>query len=446
MPKARENGSAANAAAATARVVDTPLTVAELAAILERIGGVERAPFIAVGVSGGPDSLALMLLADRWARQRGGRAWGLTVDHRLRSESVAEARTVGGWLAARGIPHEILTWTDEKPAAGIQEAARNARYRLLTAWCRANGCLHLLTAHHREDQAETYLIRRGAGSGVDGLAAMSAVRQLPGCRLVRPLLTISRARLTALLTAEAQPFVRDPSNFNPVYERARLRQQASPADMANAAEEARIRGHRRIEREQTLQRLIGSAVGVHPAGFAVIDPAILGDAPVELREPLLERVARCIGGAPYPLRRDRLARLRIALETEPGRARTLGGCGFVPWRSHILVIRELAAAAPAFRLDPGGAVCWDRRFAVLPWPQISDGLTLGHLGPRRVPDLPRYETGLPRLVHAVLPAFWDPGGLVSVPHLGYRRAGAETLPTIVFRPANPLTPAVFTVV
>src|ERR1700733_6695293 len=93
MPKAKENGSVADAAAATGCADETPLTPAELAAILERIGGFESAPFIAVGVSGGPDSLALMLLADRWARQRGGRAWGVTVDHRLRSESAAEART-----------------------------------------------------------------------------------------------------------------------------------------------------------------------------------------------------------------------------------------------------------------------------------------------------------------------------------------------------------------
>ena len=80
-----------------------------------------------------------------------------------------------------------------------------------------------LTAHHREDQTETHLIRRRAGSGVDGLAGMSAVRELAGCRLVRPLLAVPRARLAALLAAEGQPFLRDPSNLNPVFERARLR-------------------------------------------------------------------------------------------------------------------------------------------------------------------------------------------------------------------------------
>jgi tRNA(Ile)-lysidine synthase len=202
-----------------------PFAVEELAAVLAAIGGFESRPAVAVAVSGGPDSLALTLLADRWARRRGGVAWGLTVDHGLRPESAAEARIVAAWLAARGIPHETLVWQGAKPASGIQEAAREARYRLLSEWCRARGILHLFTAHHREDQVETYLIRRRAGSGPDGLAAMSAVRELSGCRLVRPLLAVPRGRLAALLAAEGQPFLRDPSNANPAFERARLRLQ-----------------------------------------------------------------------------------------------------------------------------------------------------------------------------------------------------------------------------
>ena len=207
-----------------------PLTLGELGAALAAIGGFDARPFIAVAVSGGPDSLALTILADRWARERGGRLAALTVDHQLRSESAEEARLVGGWLAARGIAHHVLVWTNTKPATGIQKAARAARYHLLAEWCRAQGCLHLLTAHHREDQAETSLIRRRAGSGIDGLAGMSAVREMPGIRLVRPLLGVAKARLVALLTAERQPFFSDPSNRNPVFERARLRVDASADD------------------------------------------------------------------------------------------------------------------------------------------------------------------------------------------------------------------------
>jgi tRNA(Ile)-lysidine synthase len=153
-----------------------PLTLAEFSAALAWIGHWEHEPFLAVAVSGGADSLALTLLADRWARERGGQICALTVDHRLRPESGEEIRRLQGWLSARAIRHEILAWSGDKPVTGIQEAARAARYALLDDWCRAHGCLHLLTAHHREDQADTYLLRRRAGSGANGLAGMSAIR------------------------------------------------------------------------------------------------------------------------------------------------------------------------------------------------------------------------------------------------------------------------------
>src|ERR1700726_2847734 len=100
-----------------------PLTLGELSTALAAIGGFEARPFMAVAVSGGPDSLALTILADRWARQRGGQLTALTVDHRLRPESAEEARIVGEWLAGRGIAHQVLVWDEAKPRTGIQEAA-----------------------------------------------------------------------------------------------------------------------------------------------------------------------------------------------------------------------------------------------------------------------------------------------------------------------------------
>src|SRR5712671_4814835 len=117
-----------------------PLTLGELSAALAAIGGFEARPLIAVAVSGGPDSLALTILVDRWVRERGGQLAALTVDHRLRSESAEEARILVDWLTLRGIAHHVLVWTGPKPASGIQEAARAARYRLLAGWCRERGC------------------------------------------------------------------------------------------------------------------------------------------------------------------------------------------------------------------------------------------------------------------------------------------------------------------
>jgi tRNA(Ile)-lysidine synthase len=454
MPRPRRSASAADSAVAAA-----PLTLGEVAAALAAIGGFEAAPLIAVAVSGGPDSLALAILAERWAQMRGGRAWGLIVDHRLRPESATEARIVAGWLAARGIAHDILVWIGAKPASGVQEAARAARYRLLGDWCRARGILHLLTAHHREDQAETHQIRRRAGSGVDGLAAMSAVRELPGLRLLRPLLATPKARLAAVLAAEGQPFISDPSNRDPRFERSRLRLDAartagvSPASAAGGTPAVQLEigafGRLRIERERELDRLIGRAVQLHPAGFAALDPAALTAVEPEMAERLLGRIAATIGGAPYPARRERLARLRAGLRDAPGRARTLGGCRFVPWRDRILVMRELAAAAAPARLPSGTQLTWDNRFAI-DVPVGAVGLTLGYLGQAegigREHRAMAERGDLPRLLDRVLPALWDAAGLAAVPHLGYRRGDVSALPRLAFRPANPLTMACFTVV
>ncbi|HEX3882328.1 MAG TPA: tRNA lysidine(34) synthetase TilS [Stellaceae bacterium] len=423
----------------------TPLTLDELTAALARIGGFEPRPLIAVATSGGPDSLALAILADRWARGRGGVAWAVTVDHRLRPESGGEARLVGCWLAAREIPHAILAWDGPKPGAGLQAAAREARYRLLGEWCRSRGCLHLLTAHQRGDQAETYLIRRRAKSGPDGLAAMATVREMAGYRLVRPLLAVPRARLAAFLAAEGQEAIDDPSNRNPAFERARLR--GVPVDEVVFAEIAR-HGRARIAREHAVDRLIARHVILHPAGFALIDPAPILAAESGLAERLFGRLAMTIGGAAYPPRRERLARLRDGLGAVPDRARTLGGCRYVPWRNRVIVMREPAAPAP---LDLGISenLVWDRRFAVS---GTAPGLILACLGRDGVAAVDRdarrgHAPDLPPLVHPSLPALRDgQGRVVAVPHLDWRGAGAGALPGVYFRPVAPLTRAAFTVV
>src|SRR5947209_4190437 len=118
----RRRPKRSGSAVASAMGASAPLTFDEFAAALDRIGGFERQPLVAVAVSGGPDSMALVLLADRWARERGGAVQALTVDHGLRPESTAEARQVAAWLGARGITHATLVWVGDKPGSGILEA------------------------------------------------------------------------------------------------------------------------------------------------------------------------------------------------------------------------------------------------------------------------------------------------------------------------------------
>ena len=185
----------------------------------------KSAPAIVLAVSGGPDSMALMWLAARWrsALARGPRLVAVTVDHGLRTEAAREARDVKRLARSLDVPHRTLRWTGAKPKTGLPAAARAARYRLLAQAARSNGATHILTAHTRDDQAETLLMRMLRGSGIAGLAAMTRVSEREGLWLARPLLDVSKAQLVATLNRARINFADDPTNRDVSYTRPRLR-------------------------------------------------------------------------------------------------------------------------------------------------------------------------------------------------------------------------------
>ena len=162
------------------------------------------------------------MLAARWrsVSKRGPKLLAVTVDHGLRQESAGEARAVKRLARRLGVPHRTLRWQGEKPVTGLQQAAREARYRLLAAFAKSAKARHIVTAHTLDDQAETVLIRMTRGSGVTGLAGMAPVSPLPvggdgGIMLVRPLLEIPKARLVATLARAKIDFADDASNSDP---------------------------------------------------------------------------------------------------------------------------------------------------------------------------------------------------------------------------------------
>jgi tRNA(Ile)-lysidine synthase len=185
----------------------------------------KAAPAIVLAVSGGPDSLALMWLAARWRRAltRGPRLIAVTVDHGLRPEAAREARDVKRLARTLDLPHRTLRWTGTKPKAGLPAAARAARYRLLAKAARSNGATHILTAHTRDDQAETLLMRMLRGSGIAGLAAMARETEREGVWLARPLLDVPKSRLVATLGKAKIAFADDPTNRDMGFTRPRLR-------------------------------------------------------------------------------------------------------------------------------------------------------------------------------------------------------------------------------
>jgi tRNA(Ile)-lysidine synthase len=185
----------------------------------------KTAPAIVLAVSGGPDSVALMWLAARWRRAlaRGPRLIAVTVDHGLRAEAATEARDVKRLARALDLPHRTLRWAGTKPKTGLPAAARAARYRLLAQAARANGATHILTAHTRDDQAETLLMRMLRGSGISGLASMARESERDGLRLARPFLNVSKSQLVATLKKARLDFADDPTNRDTHFTRPRIR-------------------------------------------------------------------------------------------------------------------------------------------------------------------------------------------------------------------------------
>ncbi|WP_428658718.1 tRNA lysidine(34) synthetase TilS [Reyranella sp.] len=300
---------------------------AEFAALMAPLGPFEARPVLAVAVSGGRDSLALALLAHDWAVARQGRVLALIVDHGLRPESGAEARATLGRLDRRGIAGEILQWAGTKPASGLQEAARDARYRLLFEACRRHGILHLLVAHHAGDQAETIAMRAARRSGPDGLAGMAAAVEHRDVRLLRPLLGVSRDRLTATLEARAVGWVDDPSNDDRRFERVRVRQDGSA--LAGAVTQPAARA----ARDRVLAETMLEVLDVEPDGAVALDHLRVSRLDREIAVRLLSRVVQSVGGGDYPPRRDRLERAvarlsRGAMRGKSGKSQdfTLSGC------------------------------------------------------------------------------------------------------------------------
>jgi tRNA(Ile)-lysidine synthase len=185
----------------------------------------KSAPAVILAVSGGPDSIALMWLAARWRRTlaRGPRLIAVTVDHGLRPEAAREARDVKRLARDLDLPHRTMRWTGPKPKTGVPAAARAARYRLLAQAARTSGATHILTAHTRDDQAETLLMRLVRGSGIAGLAAMARQSERDGVLLARPFLQVSKGQLIATLKKAKVGFADDPTNRDLNFTRPRIR-------------------------------------------------------------------------------------------------------------------------------------------------------------------------------------------------------------------------------
>jgi tRNA(Ile)-lysidine synthase len=303
-------------------IVDTtPVSATEAKSLFFDL---EKFPALLLAVSGGPDSIALMLLAARWRKslKRKPELIVATVDHGLRPEAKQEAAAVAKLARKLGLAHRTLRWSGKKPATGLQQAARLARYGLLADAARKAGASHILTAHTLDDQAETVLIRMSRGSGITGLAAMARETAVPGngrgdIKLVRPLLDIAKARLIATLRAEKITFADDPSNRDPRFTRARLR-GLMPQLAAEGLDARRLsQMARRLKRadasiEAAVDRAHGESIADLGAPGAY-DAASFARLPAEIALRLIGRAIARFGDE-GPVELGKLEALKAALD------------------------------------------------------------------------------------------------------------------------------------
>lgn len=402
---------------------------------LKGIGLFEKSPHVAVALSGGGDSVALLHLVCDWARSTGATISALTVDHGLRRNARVEAELVGKRARELGIAHHILPWISPKPLTGIQSAARQARYKLMEDWCKTNNVLHLMVGHTRDDQVETYLMRKSHGSGPHGMAGMSQLVELPACRIIRPLLNETRERLRGYLDELGVEWVEDPSNQDEKFERIKWRNQLSQGNYPTleAHEAIREYGAKRLSDNQALADCMARMVNLHSFGYATVAWDRFVEIPKALAEPFLARLLLTIGGRSYGPSPNKVKQLVSRLYGSGPVSETLSGCLLKRDLRHLYVIREHRNSPDPLRVRPSEQIWWDNRFKIIlgktfegakgplilrPFEEADWPLVKRHLGKEWIGS---YRLSICRS----LPTISDDMGLLAVPHLGYQRSDQD---------------------
>lgn len=377
---------------------------------------------IGVAVSGGSDSLALLLLLERWAAREGRGMRVVTVDHGLRHGSAAEAQSVADLCRMRGLPHDTLKWQPNDLAGNLQALARMARRRLIGEWAAREGVVAVALGHTLDDQAETFLMRLARGSGVDGLAAMSGVSRGGGLVWLRPMLDLGRDELRTWLSDQGMCWAEDPSNSDLRFDRARMRAAQDALDRlgftrARLAETARHMRRARAALEADTARLAAACATLSSCGEVTVDVAAFGEAAEEIRLRLLAALLSWIGNRDYRPRFDALTQLEAAITGgDLGSGRTLHGCVVRQRRGRVVIRREPARPGTAV---PLGDRVWDGRWELRAASDDPGSLRMGALGREGLAQVGDWTAaGHPRESLLTTPAIWSGSRLVAAPLAG----------------------------
>jgi tRNA(Ile)-lysidine synthase len=305
---------------------------------------------VAVAVSGGADSMALVHMLNTYARVRAKKLHihALTVDHAMRPESGDEAAQVGRWLTKYDhVTHEVLTWHAPKPKTGKMEAARQARYALMATYCEKHKIKMLAVGHHADDQAETFLMRLSHGSGLDGLVGIKKVSAYNNAlNLYRPLLMMQHAELIKYCKTNKIKWVEDPTNQNPAYTRTRLRDVLAQEGWDNKRLNVTLQ---RLERASKALAQMANSISQQAQlecteNTQTYDLKKLKHEPFEITLRIIRTALENLGTQPYGPRLEKLEEVTYTLLNSPRKTKaTLGGCVLevAPRANYLKITREL---------------------------------------------------------------------------------------------------------
>jgi tRNA(Ile)-lysidine synthase len=363
--------------------------------ILSGLTGFSR---VAIAVSGGSDSMALLRMVEAWRHTPHGPSavFALTVDHGLRPESADEAQKVAAWCAAIGVEHVVLQWTSGKPVTGIQAKARSARYDLMSAWCRENSVAVLMTAHTAEDQAETVIMRQQRTMTDRSLAAIWPENEWRGVKLYRPLLTARRQDLRDYLGQLEQDWLNDPSNTNSKFERVRVRESLLASDVQGLAELAEAAQQRVLKADEDLKQWRQRFVKIDDYAVLRFPRPIFKEAERSLQIDIVSWSLNTAGDLQKPERAVSEAICDWIADGKESRRSANGA--IVSARRHMIeVMREPSRISSRFQpVGQEGSLIFDGRFNVT----APQGAMIGAMG---LPAQLKRPKDVPALAFSALP-------------------------------------------
>lgn len=371
---------------------------------------------VGVAVSGGSDSMALLVLMAAFTQKHDTELHAISVDHGLREGAQAEIKLVTDLCGKLGVAHHVEYWSNWDGVGNLQGSARAARYELITDWAQANDISCIVLGHTANDQAETLLMRLARGAGVDGLAAMAPRRLSHGINWIRPLLGENRETLQNFLRQKDHAWATDPSNENRDFERIRMRDALETLAPLGIT----VQGLSNVSSHMADARaaldwhtfLAAKEACVIAHGVVEINLKIYRTLPVEIARRLLVRTIMWSNKSDYSPRRGAVAQAQLAIKK--GVSATLDGYQISCTKTHIYVFRELNAVREE-TCEIGDL--WDERWC-LTGPEDDPEFEVRPVGEDGIKTSDTWRTlGLPRAAVLSLPAVWFGDDLVAVPAL-----------------------------